>query len=299
MNLNQLQYVLQVAKNKSFSLAAEDLFISQSTLSQQIMNLENELGTKLFVRTTRDVRITDAGRAFVQEAAEILRRTEGLRQSMSDYAGLLKGTLNIGAINALETIHFSQIITDFYSAFPQLTVNIVGNSSYPLLDALENRSLDIAFLTRPVKGSWPTLQFDSVGVDHYCLLVAKKHPLADRKTVALQELKEDRFILHQPTQAVSDICLAACEEAGFSPNIVCRNSAAPISANLVRAGLGVGFFTMEESEGFLGPDLARLTLKKPIRKEIVMVTPRTHEPSRLVGVFIDFVMHWLAAQDGD
>ena len=149
MNLNQLQYVLSVAEHRSFSLAAENLFISQSTLSQQIMNLESELGVKLFLRTTRDVQITEAGRAFLEEAAEILRRTEGLKQTMSDYAGLLKGTINIGAINALETIHFSQIITDFYSAFPQLTVNIVGNSSYPLLEALENRSIDIAFLTRP------------------------------------------------------------------------------------------------------------------------------------------------------
>ena len=299
MNLNQLQYVLSVAEHRSFSLAAENLFISQSTLSQQIMNLENELGVKLFLRTTRDVQITEAGRAFLEEAAEILRRTEGLKQTMSDYAGLLKGTINIGAINALETIHFSQIITDFYSAFPQLTVNIVGNSSYPLLEALENRSIDIAFLTRPVKGSYPSLKFTTLGTDDYCLLVSKDHPLSHKKTVSLRELKDDRFILHQPSQAVSDICFAACEEAGFAPNIVCRNSAAPISANLVRAGLGVGFFTMEESEGFLGPDVARLALKKPVRKEIVMVTSRTHEPSRLVGVFIDFVMHWLSSQYGD
>ena len=299
MNLNQLQYVLQVAKTRNFSQAAEELFISQSTLSQQIMNLENELGVKLFVRTTRDVRITEAGRVFLQEASGILRNVEGLKQTMSDYAGLLKGTINIGAINALETIHFSQIITDFYSAFPQLTVNIVGGSSYPLLEALKNHSIDIAFLTRPVKGSYPSLNFTSVGTDDYCLLVAKDHPLAGKKTVSLQELKDDRFILHQPTQAVSDICLAACEEAGFTPAIVCRNSAAPISANLVRAGLGVGFFTMEESEGFLGPDLVRLSLKKPIRKEIVMVTSKTQEPSRLVSVFINFVQNWLAAQDGD
>ena len=75
MNLNQLQYVLSVAEHRSFSLAAESLFISQSTLSQQIMNLESELGVKLFLRTTRDVQITEAGRAFLEEAAEILRRT--------------------------------------------------------------------------------------------------------------------------------------------------------------------------------------------------------------------------------
>ena len=293
MNLNQLQYVLNVAKYRSFSAAAENLYISQSILSQQIMNLENELNVKLFVRTTRDVQITEAGRAFVLEAAGILRSMEDLKQTMSDYAGLLKGTINIGAINALETIHFSQIITDFYSAFPQLTVNIIGNSSYPLLDALESQSIDVAFLTRPVKGSYPTLQFTSVGMDDYCLLVSKDHPLAGRKTVSLRELKEDRFILHQPTQAVSDICLAACEQAGFSPHIICRNSAAPIAANLVRAGLGVAFFTLEESEQFLDDGLVRLALDMPVRKEIVMVQSRAHVPSRLVSVFTQFVMEWL------
>lgn len=293
MNLNQLQYVLNVAKYRSFSAAAENLYISQSTLSQQIMNLENELNIKLFLRTTRDVQITEAGRAFVAKAADILRSLEALKQTMSDYAGLLKGTINIGAINALEAIHFSQIITDFYSAFPQLTVNIIGNSSYPLLEALENQSIDVAFLTRPVRGTYPALKFTSLGTDDYCLLASKNHPLAGRKTVSLQELKEDRFILHQPTQAVSDICLAACEEAGFEPHIICRNNAAPIAANLVRAGLGVGFFSMEESEQYLDDGLVRLILKKPVRKEIVMVQSGLHEPSRLTSVFTQFVTEWL------
>ena len=120
--------------------------------------------------------------------------------------------------------------------------------------------------------------------------------LIERKTQA--EFREDRFILHQPTQAVSDICLAACQEAGFTPHIICRNSAAPISANLVRAGLGVSFFTKEEAENFLDEGLVSLSLKKPIRKEIVMVCPKAHEPSRLVGVFTDFVSKWLKKHEG-
>ena len=85
MTTKQIDCCIELAKTLNFSRAAENLFISQSTLSQQIMNLESELGVKLFLRTTRDVQITEAGRAFLEEAAEILRRTEGLKQTISTY----------------------------------------------------------------------------------------------------------------------------------------------------------------------------------------------------------------------
>ena len=118
MDLQQMEYVLAVAKYRNFTLAAESCFISQSSLSLQISKLEKELGVRLFDRTTRSIRITQAGQAFVQQAAEILQGSDRLRQTMSDYSGLLRGTINIGAITALEKIGFSDLIADFYARYP-------------------------------------------------------------------------------------------------------------------------------------------------------------------------------------
>lgn len=292
MNLTQLEYVLAIAKYGKFSLAAESLFITQPSLSQQITALEQELGVKLFYRTTRSIQITDAGRAFVEQAEGLIRNMEMLRQNMSEYAGLLKGTINIGTITALEAIQFSNLITDFYTAYPQLTINIISNNSISLLEELNNAKIDVAFLAMPEGGSYPDIDFTYIGYDEYCIMVSKDSPLAAKKSIDLQELKDERIILYQPSQSISGICLNACREAGFTPNIICRNSAAPITASLVGAGLGVGFFSQEEAQRFSRSGTVTLKLNKSIRKDIVMAVSTKHEPSRLIQLFTEFVKNW-------
>lgn len=296
MNLTHLEYVLAVAKYRKFSTAAESLYISQPSLSQQVSGLEQELGVKLFTRTTRNVQITEAGQAFIEKAGQIIRDMEILKQTMSAYAGLLKGTINIGTITALEAVHFSRMITDFYTSYPNLTVNLSSNYSISLLDALDSAAIDVAFLVMPEGNHYPNIEFTHIGYDEYCLMVSAEHPLAKQERVDLRNLKDERFILYQPNQASSGICMKACKDAGFSPNIVCRNSAAPITASLVRAGLGVGFFSREEADRFSQEGVAKLRLKQIIRKDIVMAVSTRREPSRLVLLFTDFIKNWRVSE---
>ncbi len=291
MNLNQMQSAVAVAKFGRFSAAADSLYISQSSLSQQIIALEKELGVKLFQRTTRDVQVTEAGAAFVEASSRILREMDELGQTMSAYAGMLKGTITIGTINALEKIRFGQIITDFYLAYPNLNVDLSCQGSLSLLEALEKQTIDLAFLVRPEEPH-PGIDYYPLGRDEYCLLVSRDHPLAERGCISLKEVASERFIINQPSQTISGIFMRACEKAGFVPNIICRNSAAPIAMNLVKAGLGIAFMCGEEAETYRQEGVARLRLSDGIYKEIVMAVSGRREPSRLVQVFMDFVRSW-------
>ena len=101
MNLLQLKYVLAVEKYRNFSVAADSCYLSQSSLSQQITNLEKELGVRLFNRTTRTILITEAGKEFITQAKAILHSVDILEQTMHSYSGLLRGTINVGAISSL------------------------------------------------------------------------------------------------------------------------------------------------------------------------------------------------------
>ena len=105
MDLYVMEYVLAVADTGSFSLAARDCHVGQPALSQQVSKLEKELGVALFARTSRSVVITEAGAEFVRRAREILQRAEALRSEMFRYAGLQKGTLNLGIITSLQCIN--------------------------------------------------------------------------------------------------------------------------------------------------------------------------------------------------
>lgn len=120
MDIYQMKYVLPLAKYCNLTVASEICYISQSSLSQQLSKLEKELGGTLFNRTTWNIQITEARKSFVSRATEILRNIDMLEQDMSTYSGLLRGTINIGTISALEKIHFSDMVTDFYNCYPQL-----------------------------------------------------------------------------------------------------------------------------------------------------------------------------------
>lgn len=288
MDLQQMEYVLAVAKYRNFTLAAESCFISQSSLSLQISKLEKELGVRLFDRTTRSIRITQAGHAFVQQATEILQSSDRLQQTMSDYSGLLRGTINIGAITALEKIGFSDLIADFYARYPGLTLNITHEKSVTLLEALEHREIDLAFLAQPPSGSFPNIHFEHMGTDEYVLLVPDDHPLANRETVDLSLLKDERFILHHPDQTAGSVFINACKDSGFTPNVACRIDASSLALSLIRTGIGIGILPQEELDYFHIGGLRRLRLSRPLEKRIVMATLNTTPLSQPVDTFIRF-----------
>lgn len=169
MEIHQLRYVLAVAHTCSFSLAAEKCFVSQSTLSQQISKLEKELQVKLFSRNTRSVTLTEAGSEFVQQASGIMLAFDKLEQSMLGYNGLLKGTLNLGAITSLEKIDFSNMIAIFFALHPNLHLNIMHGGSYELIDALRARTIDLAFCSLAHPEQYPDISFEPLGHDEYHL----------------------------------------------------------------------------------------------------------------------------------
>lgn len=297
MNFHQIECVMAVARYKSFSLAAESCYLSQSSLSQQISNLEKELGTRLFNRSTRNVEITEAGKDFISLAVNILRDRDTIQQKMFSYSNMLCGTISIGAIGSLEKLHFSDLITEFYSTYPNLTINVSRGESLYLLESLEKLNIDVAFLTKPITQSYPNITFQTVGSDEYVLVVPENHPLATQKFVSLEQFKNDRFILHQPNQSICGICLKACEDAGFVPNVVCHIAASPIALNLIRTGLGIGLFASEELDYYRVNGICGLRLEKPIRKEIVMATSRKYEPSPLTAAFTSFVLEHTNGSD--
>ena len=288
MDIYQMKYVLALAKHRNFTVAAESCYISQSSLSQQISKLEKELSVKLFDRTTRTIRITEAGAAFVEMAESILRDVDRLEQTMSTYSGFLRGTINIGAITALEKIRFSELVTDFYSSYPNLTLNIYQGKSLTLLESLEKRSIDIAFVTQPQEHNYPQIDFRLIGKDQYSLIISDKHPLADRELIDLGELRDEYFILQHPDQSVSGLCMQACADAGFTPKVISRIESVSIAMNLARTGLGIVFLPAEIPEQYPMNGLRRIRLKKPIEKRIVMATRAKEKPTHLVSAFLEF-----------
>ena len=187
MELRQLKYFVKIAETLSFSKASKQLFITQSTLSQQIHQLEQELNTPLFQRNTHGVKMTEAGNELLPYAIRTLHAAETCIDRMQDLQQLLTGTLNIGV-----TYSFSPILTEtlltFMNRYPKVKLNIFYKPMTDLMDMLRESDLDCVLAFKPsirYEGIESHILFDN----HLAAIVNKEHTLAKRKSVTLADLE--------------------------------------------------------------------------------------------------------------
>lgn len=195
MELRQLRYFVKVAENLSFSEAARVLCITQSTLSQQIKQLEGELGTKLFLRTSHSVALTEAGEELLPYARNTIHSAETCISRIADLNSLSAGTLDIGVTYSFSPILTETLIT-FMRMYPKIKLNIFYKPMSELMEMLRQREVDFVLAFRPSQ------QID--GVESHILfqnylsaIVRNSHTLASRDKITLAEL--EKFDLALPT----------------------------------------------------------------------------------------------------
>ena len=291
MEIHQLQYIVEVDKQRSFTKAADEMFVSQSTLSHQIAKLENELGVKLFDRNSRTVYPTQIGEEFINHAKQILANLEVAKQNIQSHIGLLKGTLRIGVIASLGKIDYAGMLANFHRKHPGLNYEIVQSGTYNLLDKLKAGEIDVSFITLLPLPECDDLQFHYLAYDEYVLAVPPGHPFAGRDYIELAEAADEKFIFHPSSERMYHICMEACAQAGFKPNIVCQGNHSPTCLSLISAGMGIGFFPYEkiEAQKF---EIGVVKLKEPVRKDIALVIGKYTSMTPAVTIFCRFVLHW-------
>ncbi|MCM1313129.1 MAG: LysR substrate-binding domain-containing protein [Bacteroides sp.] len=193
MELRQLKYFVKTAETLNFSEAAKVLFITQSTLSQQIRQLENELGIPLFQRNSHVVALTEAGEELLPHALKTLRAADSCFDRMRDLRTLLTGTLNIGV-----TFTFSPILTEtlllFMKKYPEVKLNIYYKTMEELMEMLGKREVDFVLAFKPTR-KYEEIESHILFDNHLSAIVSDRHPLASRKSVSLAELKQYHLAL--------------------------------------------------------------------------------------------------------
>ncbi len=286
-----MKYVVNVAEYGNFSQAAQACHVGQPALSQQIAKLERELGTPLFFRNPRGSVLTEAGKEFVRRARTILKECDDLSSQMASYAGLQRGSLTIGLITSLECIEFGDMLAAFVRNYPNISISIRQYGTYQLIDFLQERTIDLAFVNYPMQSISSSLIFEKLGEDRYALAVPSDHPLASKKLVHIKELKNERFIFHQPWQVASELVYCACKKSGFEPNIICRSGTPSTSFYMVQGGMGVALFPLEEFRKRNLKGVRCIEIAEPITKEVGILW-RRDSTSPLVKTMAQFSKEW-------
>ena len=193
MELRQFKYFVRSAELLNFTEAAHALFISQSTLSQQIKQLETELGMLLFDRIGKRVRLTEAGEIFLKHALQTIHDAEAGKQVIEDLKGIQTGSLHIGATFGLSTLLTSTIVK-FSHQHPDIKINVDFGTSEDLLEKLKLGKLDfiLSFLQMPENNQFdPQPLFES----SLALIAHPLNPIAEKKQISIRDLKNVPLVL--------------------------------------------------------------------------------------------------------
>lgn len=189
MELRELRYFWTVAEERNFSKAAKVLHITQPTLSRQIREFEERLGTPLFIRDKRALRLTDEGYFLKERAAEILLLADNTEQALQTQKRInISGHLSIGCVEADNSDTLAMMLEELTSDYPQVTFNIVSGISNEISDKLEKGIIDIAILLEPVS----TAEFETIVLprtEKWGLLVSNNSFLTQKKTVGPIDLE--------------------------------------------------------------------------------------------------------------
>jgi LysR family hydrogen peroxide-inducible transcriptional activator len=237
MELHQLRYFCAVAETGSFSRAAEQSHVSQPSLSQQIMKLEDELGARLFDRLGRSVRLTDLGKTFLPRARSVLRELEAAKGDVVEHKDSVGGSVTIGVIPTVAPYLLPQYLTAFSRKFPQARLTVVEEITPVLLDRLRAGTIDVAILALPIRGH----EFEILPLLTERLFAAlpPKHILAGRRSLSLKDLRTEPFLLLRDGHCFRDTAVAACDRARLNPRIIFESGQFSSLLSMVGAGMGV------------------------------------------------------------
>src|SRR5712692_4052675 len=237
MELHQLRYFCAVAETGSFSRAAEQSHVSQPSLSQQIIKLEEELGARLFDRLGRSVRLTELGKTFLPRARAVLRELEAAKGDVVERKDFVGGPVTVGVIPTVGPYFLPRVLTSFSRKFPQVRITVVEEITPVLLDRLRSGAIDVAILALPIRGH----EFDAFPLLTERLFAAlpKKHKLTSRRSLSLKDLRAEPFLLLRDGHCFRDTAVAACDRARLHPQIVFESGQFSSLLSMVGAGMGV------------------------------------------------------------
>lgn len=294
MELHQLEYVLAVAKYEGFTRAAEEIKTSQSSLSQQISKLEDELGISLFVRTNRSVHLTPAGEEFIAHAKRIMTEVTEARRCITEYTLIEKGPLSLGLIPIIGYYPIPNLLASFQKNYPGVKMTLQEEQCDELLRMLHASKIDAAIVQHT--GTDPRFQFHHILTDEMVVVTTDRHPLASRSSINLLDIQNEKFISTPPTSGHYHDFRNACQSLGFEPSIFLSCSPVRTIIGLVREELGITVLSSYVARRDWEPGIAIIPLTPTINRNLVLAVPRNSDLPPALKVFVKFTSRWVNEQ---
>jgi DNA-binding transcriptional LysR family regulator len=274
MLLAQIEAFVEIARTRSISGAAETLFVTQPALTARLQRLEEELDTKLFVRTPRGMKLTEAGEVFLPHAVKALDSLADGRRIVNAFERGGAGRLTLGAAPAISTYVLPRILKRFSISHPRVGVSVRTGHSEEVLELVLREQVDLG-LVRELRH--PDIASTPLYEDRVILVVEPGHRFAGRGRIRLDEMSREQLVLFDRTSSYSELTHAVFRGAGVSPEGVMELDNIDAAKKMVQEGFGVALipYTAVADELDAGL-LCRVQIEdaEPLRRQIVAVRRR-------------------------
>jgi DNA-binding transcriptional LysR family regulator len=285
MELRHLRYFVTLAEELHFGRAAERLHIAQPPLSQQIRQLETELGFELFHRTKRKVQLTEAGQVFLDEVQQIFKQLEQAIQVGRQTSRGEMGQLVVGFVSSAPYNILPKILRTFRSSVPEVRLELHELTTNEQFRWLRESRIDVGFVRPPIED---TFNFETIFQESLMVALPDTHLLAHQSDVCLRSLKNEPFILFPRLLApgLYDLIISLCQQAGFSPNVTQEAIQMQTIVSLVAGGLGIAIVP-ESLQNLQRTGVVYKIIQEPTPKTAIAIIWRQNDRSATVQKFLE------------
>lgn len=284
MKIQILNEFIVLAEKKNYSIAADYLYISQSSLSKHIMNLESELGFTLFKRNTRSIELTPYGHQLLEYSKTICAIYNESILTIKDSINSKNDIIRLSSIPVMPHYDITKEITDFKDKNPHVKFVITEHDSGELLNLLLTNQSDLAFMRiEDVKSvNVECLPFVK---DEMVVVLPDNHKYAKNKTIHISLLKDEEFLFLHANTSLYAICVNICKIAGFTPNVVYTGHRIENILELVKKGMGISLLMSKHVEFYHEKNVTIVNLHPKTTSIIGLCKVKTHTLSRISQKF--------------
>lgn len=286
MDREKLTDFVVLSDTLNFTEAAERLYLSQSALSKRIKALEKDLGRELFVRDTRNIKLSDFGAQFLPFARQILTGYESADMFLERYSGSSDGQITLGTINNPECYHIDKIFIGFEAEYPGIKLNLREGHLMNLHDMFHSGKFDLYCTCDRIIHK--NTGFIPVGKGYLVALCPLSDPLADKEVFYPSDLAGRNLMLPSEVDPFYKAVIKAFEDAGITPNVV-YNGAGISSLSLVKAGVGISIMPVEIARAYADKDIKVVDFRPEVSYEYGLGFKPKKTLSEQEKLFVEYV----------
>lgn len=291
MEIRQIYYALEVAKEKNFSKAANNLFITQSNISQQINSLELELDTKLFVRGQHGVVLTEDGKKFCIKAQKIVDEINNLMISFNKNTTVNKEIIKIAVFPFANKVGITSVITDFFNKNANLLMSIKVVDNYEAYYGLDSGALDFAIVKLRPEEKSNKYNYALLLEENLCLLVNKDSHIANKKTIKAEELSDLPLLIADSSSSIYNDVRKMYKELGVNFNVIFEaTNDISLLNEMIADNYGVTIATESSAFSAENSKIKAVIIESPIKFNTYIVYPKGKQYNGIYKKFIDHVI---------